>query len=61
MTGYANREYNNAPKIIPSYYAPECKVGASKVGVEPVVEEVPENGWEDFLFFGLNCLNNLLV
>lgn len=28
--------------------------------VGQAVEEVPENGWEDFLFW-LSCLNNLLV
>ena len=36
-----------------------CRVGASEAEVEPAVEEVPKNGWEDFLFFGLNYLNIL--
>ena len=33
----------------------ECR----EAEVEPAVVEVPENGWEDFLFLVLNYLNNL--
>ena len=60
LTEYTYRKYKTVLKSSLRYIMfLGVNGGASGAAVEPAVEEVLKNGWEYFLFFGLNYLSIL--